>query len=121
MDASRQCKRCNTKHTFAVPPEPAIHAIEPVVEARRLVAKQEFPHSAIVALDTGIYGGHSLQRRAIVCNMALQENSSLLGHSPVQPNPSLKRSANGRPPAPGRWYAVHFHRPGAGVLPLSPA
>ena len=36
-------------------------------------------------------------------------------------NPSLKRSANGRPPAPGRWYAVHFHRPGAGVLPLSPA
>ena len=40
---------------------------------------------------------------------------------PVRPNPSLKRSANGRPPAPGRWYAVHFHRPGAGVLPLSPA
>ena len=37
------------------------------------------------------------------------------------PNPSLKRSANGRPPAPGRWYAVHFHRPGAGVLPSSPA
>ena len=36
-------------------------------------------------------------------------------------NPSLKRSANGRPPAPGRWYAVHFHRPGAGVLPSSPA
>ena len=38
-----------------------------------------------------------------------------------RPNPSLKRSANGRPPAPGRWYAVHFHRPGAGVLPSSPA
>ena len=37
------------------------------------------------------------------------------------PNTSLKRSANGRPPAPGRWYAVHFHRPGAGGLPLSPA
>ena len=37
------------------------------------------------------------------------------------PNPSFKRSANGRPPAPGRWYAVHFHRPGAGVLPPSPA
>ena len=37
------------------------------------------------------------------------------------PNTSLKRSDNGRPPAPGRWYAVHFHRPGAGVLPLSPA
>ena len=39
----------------------------------------------------------------------------------LMPNPSLKRSANGRPPAPGRWYAVHFHRPGAGVLPSSPA
>ena len=30
-------------------------------------------------------------------------------------------AGNGRPPAPGRWYAVHFHRPGAGVLPSSPA
>ncbi len=39
----------------------------------------------------------------------------------VRPNPSLKRSANGRPPSPGWWYAVHFHQPGLGVLPLSPA
>ena len=39
----------------------------------------------------------------------------------LMPNPSLKRSANGRPPAPGRRYAVHIRRPGAGVLPLSPA
>ena len=39
----------------------------------------------------------------------------------VTPNPSLKRSANGRPPGPGWWYAVHFHQPGPGVLPLSPA
>ncbi len=39
----------------------------------------------------------------------------------VRPNPSLKRSANGRPPGPGRWYAVHFHRPGPGVLPLPSA
>ncbi len=38
-----------------------------------------------------------------------------------RPNPSLKRSANGRPPSPGRWYAVHFLRPGLGVLPSSPA
>ena len=36
------------------------------------------------------------------------------------PNPSLNRSANGRPPSPGRWYAVHFHRPGLGGLPSSP-
>ena len=39
---------------------------------------------------------------------------------PALPNPSVNRSANGRPPAPGRWSAVHFHRPGAGVLPSSP-
>ena len=37
------------------------------------------------------------------------------------PNPSLKRSANGRPPGPGWWYSVHFHQPGPGVLPPSPA
>ena len=35
----------------------------------------------------------------------------------VPPNPSLKRRANGKPPGPGRWYAVHFRRPEPGVLP----
>jgi hypothetical protein len=39
----------------------------------------------------------------------------------VKPNPSLKRSANGRPPGPGRWYGVHFHQPGPGGLPLAPS
>ena len=39
----------------------------------------------------------------------------------VLPNPSLKRSANGRPPGPGRRYGVHFRHPGPGVLPSSPA
>ena len=38
----------------------------------------------------------------------------------VLPNPSLEARPNGRPPGPGRWYAVHFHRPGPGVLPLVP-
>ena len=32
-------------------------------------------------------------------------------------NPSLKRSADGAPPGPGWWYAVHFQQPGPGVLP----
>ncbi len=36
-------------------------------------------------------------------------------------NPSLKRSANGRPSVPGLLHAVHFHRPGPVVLPLSSA
>ena len=120
MDKSRQCRRSNTEHTFAVPPEPAIHAIEPLAEARRSLASQKSPHSAIVALDTGIYGGHSLQRRAIVCHMALQENSSLLGHSPVQPNPSLKRSANGRLPGPPAAVA-YLASVGPGILPSAPA
>jgi hypothetical protein len=46
-------------------------------------------------------------------------NAPLLSH--VRPNPSLKRSANGRPPGPVWRYAVHFRQPGPGVLPLSPA
>ena len=41
--------------------------------------------------------------------------------SQLTPNPSLKRSANGRPPGPGPRYGVHFLSPGPGVLPLSPA
>ena len=45
-----------------------------------------------------------------------------LGMSPhAVPNPSFKRSANGRPPSPGRRYTVHFRQPGLGVLPSSPA
>ena len=43
------------------------------------------------------------------------------GSPPAWPNPSLKRSANGRPPGPGRRYVVHCRPPGPGVLPLSPA
>ena len=37
------------------------------------------------------------------------------------PNPSFKRSANGRPPGPAGRYAVHFLPAGPGVLPSSPA
>ena len=37
------------------------------------------------------------------------------------PNPSLKRSAIGRPPVPGLLHATHSHRPGPVVLPLSSA
>ena len=38
----------------------------------------------------------------------------------MRPNPSLKRSANGRPPGPVWRYAVHFRQPVPGVLPLPP-
>ena len=43
------------------------------------------------------------------------------GEATLTPNPSLKRSANGRPPGPVWRYAVHFRQPGPGVLPLAPA
>ena len=43
------------------------------------------------------------------------------GSPPAWPNPSLKRSANGRPPGPGRRYVVHCRLPGPCVLPSSPA
>ena len=39
----------------------------------------------------------------------------------LMPNPSLKLSPNGRPPAPARRYAVHFRQSGPGVLPSVPA
>ena len=42
-------------------------------------------------------------------------------HRSALPNPSLKRSANGRPPGPVWRYAVQFRQPGPGVLPSSPA
>ncbi len=37
------------------------------------------------------------------------------------PNPSFKRSTNGRPPGPVWRYAVHFRQSGPGVLPSAPA
>ena len=44
----------------------------------------------------------------------------LVSPARARPNPSVNRSANGRPPWPGPGYAVHFPSPGQGVLPLSP-
>ena len=38
----------------------------------------------------------------------------------LTPNPSLKRSANGRPPSPVWRYAVHFRQPGLGPKPSLP-
>ena len=51
----------------------------------------------------------------------LAEKYTVCAMRTVLPNPSLKRSANGRPPGPVWRYAVHFRQPGPGVLPSSPA
>ena len=70
--------------------------------------------------------GH--QRRARV----LQSILSVVGERPLvspssakassaTPNPSVKLSANGRPPSPSHRYGVHFLWLGLGVLPSSPA
>ena len=68
---------------------------------------------------------HKLQGRTIAQLIrAARQRATNQAKAPLRAarsNPSLKRSTNGRPPAPGWWYAVHFHRPGAGVLPSSPA
>jgi hypothetical protein len=63
----------------------------------------------------------SMSTRAFMRESLALKRCRVAKRSAPTPNPSLKRSDNGRPPAPGRWYAVHFHRPGAGGLPLSPA
>ena len=48
--------------------------------------------------------------------------AAIVAHSArVRPNPSLKRSANGRPPGPGPRYGVHFLSPGPGVLQIGRA
>jgi hypothetical protein len=47
-------------------------------------------------------------------------NQSICYIRTAVPNRSFNRSANGRPPGPGRRYAVHCLRPEPGVLPSSP-
>ena len=98
------------------------------LQLRRLPCSGSAAMAAIVpSLATGGGSGGHQQASVVV---RLPRRTVAGGHAVVPgnvsintalPNPSLKRSANGRPPAPGRWYAVHFHRPGAGVLPSSPA
>ena len=70
------------------------------------------------------HGGY----RGCSCSSAEREAESWLpkikpvGLPPctLMPNPSLKGNANGRPPGPGRRYAVHFRHPGPGGLPSAP-
>jgi len=57
----------------------------------------------------------------VVGGLLRQRSSQFPAIVQAWPNLSLKRSASGRPPGPGRRYAVHFRQPGPGVLPLSPA
>ena len=68
-------------------------------------------YSAPTAIESSTFGTrHSQSKKSQQCCVRK-----------VTPNPSLKRSANGRPPGPVWRYAVHFRQPGPGVLPSSPA
>ena len=75
----------------------------------------------------GCVASHSRQRGAgSLCGGPRRITGPCQAHLPqlphaVLPNPSLKRSANGRPAGPGLRYGVHFLSPGPAVLPLSPA
>ncbi len=58
---------------------------------------------------------------SLPARLRMHANQSTSPRHAVTPNPSLKRSTNGRPPGPGLRYAVHFLSPSPGVLPLAPA
>ena len=66
-------------------------------------------------------GSFSTGSRSEVVVVPRPRQTQVCRFSRATPNPSLKRSANGRPPGPVRRYAVHFRQPGPGVLPSSPA
>ena len=55
------------------------------------------------------------------CHLPSAGQESLARRISLTHNPSLKRSAIGRPPVPGLLHTVHSHRPGPVVLPLSSA
>ena len=65
--------------------------------------------------------GSPIHQAVEVQKYAAPTKNALVTSTRMRPYPSLKLSANGRPPHLGRWYAVHFHQPGPDVLPSSPA
>ena len=77
------------------------------------------------SLPAGCYPwpGGTCTHWVVVCNFRSFHSFPNIQAYPgaLTPNPSLKRSANGRPPGPVWRYAVHFRQPGPGVLPSSPA
>jgi hypothetical protein len=88
---------------------------------RRALSASTHPVSGGRMIDASSQFGFQWLRQAVGSGSWFANKVSQGGPIRVQPNPSLKRSANGGPPAPGRWYRVHFHQPGAGGPPSSPA
>ena len=89
---------------------------EPALAGARIAAWMLVP----VAILWVLYGCLLWVRAGFA--RAMREQQMPIGQGrKLRPNPSLKRSANGRPPGPVWRYAVHFRQPGPGVLPSSPA
>ena len=95
-----------------------------------LLARSRVGSSGLLVRATRLQGIQDAQRKTWPAGTRRERRTQHATHGvgwaqgkvgAAWPNPSFKRSANGRPPAPGRRYAVHFRHPGAGVLPLSPA
>ena len=76
------------------------------------------------SLPAGCYPwpGGTCTHWAVVCNFRSFHSFPNIQAYPgaLRPNPSLKRSANGRPPGPAGRYGVHFLLAGPGVPPLVP-
>ncbi len=56
-----------------------------------------------------------------LCTSEIQTETLLKSRITLIPNPSLKRSANGRPPGLGWRKCTAYPQPGPGGLPLAPA
>jgi hypothetical protein len=92
---------------------------EPEAETRNQRRQRQGAHALCPSATTVAHG--RVLNRTRPRSSSLQHAVRCTRLRAARPNPSLKRSANGRPPGPGWWYAVHFHQPGPSVLPLSPA
>ena len=86
----------------------------PASRRRPMNASTSSPSYPSVYKFVGFIGG-----RRVWCRWRSSVPISL--HCTMRPNPSPKRSTNGRPPGPGWRYEAHFCQPGPGVLPPSPA
>ena len=84
---------------------------------------------SLLPVNLTCYGARALRPRestawepnSLECKYWASQVKCACSQPPAGSNHSLKLSTNGMPPGPGRRYAVHFHRPGPGVMPLAPA
>ena len=98
-------------------------------EATQFYSQFIGPPASTAAFATNVGGGFKLRYASIRWREAGGSCGAQAGTTEFQdscaprtapPNPSFEARPNGKPPGPARWYAVHFHRAGPGVLPLVP-